>query len=306
MKKFLKKNGFFLLVLTATILGGIMELSALDVAAIVAAGPYVLVNVTKQSGSPTNKKDKVVLYKLDDLVQSSLARDDKGVYIPQNIQCLPGKYGIEVYGTIDKTAPGYSAEGETDTRGLKHTLAFEHPGDSLEINEYITNGLNDNWIAVTQECGSNMKKVVGTPCHPLQMVPTGQDNAEAKKHMLNFEGVGRTQFTPGKYDGTLPLDSPKATIPDDDTSPSVAQGEGQYQLSENTAATGITTLDDAQDGLSYTLLGTGGANASTIAAGNDFELKDGVTWTASQGAQITFKAFKNGANSFVFVELSRS
>lgn len=313
MKKFFKNYGLFSLVMLALAVLGIHEVATAGLQFGVegvglAMATYIPIDVLKTvgGGSPQNKKDMVTFYRLEDLVQDSLARDDKGVYIAQNIVCQAGKYGIKFYGTIDKTAPGYTTEGETDARGLIHALAMEHPGDSLELNEWIVNNLNQNIIAVVHECGAAYDKVLGTPCHPLQIAPQEQDDSTAKKTMLNLTGVGRTRFTPGRYDGTHTYAAPLATIADDDTSPSVSAGTGQYQLSENTAATEITTLDDATHGESYTLLGTGGQYASTIPSGNDFQLKDGVTWTAAVGAAITFKAFKNAGAGFTFIEISRS
>ncbi|AEV34160.1 hypothetical protein Oweho_3209 [Owenweeksia hongkongensis DSM 17368] len=313
MKKFLKNYGLFSIVMLALVAVGVHDLAITGIqlgaeGVSYAMAGYIAVDVFKTvgGGAPKNKKDMVTFYKLDEIVQSSLERDEKGVLIPQNIQCKPGKYATRFYGTIDKTAPGYTTEGETDARGLIHALAMEHPGDSLELNEWVVNNLNQNIIAVVHECGSDYDKVLGTPCHPLQIVPQGQDDSTAKKTMLNLAGVGRTSLPPGKYSGTHTYSAPLATIADDDTSPSVSEGSGQYQLSENTAATEITTLDDAVHGESYTLLGTGGANASTIPSGNDFQLKDGVTWTAAEGASITFTAFKNAGAGFNFIELSRS
>ncbi|MCX6270507.1 MAG: hypothetical protein NTU44_04665 [Bacteroidetes bacterium] len=67
----------------------------------------------------------------------------------------------------------------------------------------------------------------------------------------------------------------------------------------------ITALNNPVDGYVYTLLGSGGTYPGTIATGGNFILASGTGWTATAGAKLQLKAFKDGASTFKFIELSR-
>lgn len=304
LKSRLKVLGFFVLLITFTVL--FQAEGAVGITLV--AGPYVVVDVKKSlsGGAAQNKKPYAIFYRVDDTVISSFKRDQKGVLIAQDIQCLPGKYGFKVYGTIDKTAPKHMTDGETDAKSFQHQLGFEIPGDDLEVDEFLFNNLNKDFIVAVGECEGEYEKVIGTPCHPLQINPESLDDSTGKKTMLKMEGVGRTKYPIGRYAGNHTLATPLAVIAQDDLTPSVDDGPGQYQLQDNTQATAITTLDDAQDGFIYTLLGSGGLFPSSIASGNDFILQGGVTWNAAAGTQISFRAIDIGGGSFNFIETSRT
>ncbi|NQY31160.1 MAG: hypothetical protein HRT69_17050, partial [Flavobacteriaceae bacterium] len=108
------------------------------------------------------------------------------------------------------------------------------------------------------------------------------------------------------YSGTFTFDTAN-TIAADATAVDVVNGSGEYQLTDNALATALTDITNASHGGVYTLIGSGGTNPATIAASAAvFNLKDGVDWQGLAGSRITFKAYKNGASSYIFNELSRS
>jgi len=253
----------------------------------------------------SSNNDNILIFEWDEVV-SGYARDSKGVVIPSTIVMKPGCYMTRYYSTRTKTAPSYANEGDQDSTAFKHSVDSMHPGDSEEIMELIQNWVNKNCGVIVQKCDGTSDRLYGDPCHPMQLKPTGQDDSSARGQQLLWEGAGTMSKVPGIYKGNVTLESPLAVIAADETSPSVALGEGQYQLSDNTGATEISGMDDAEDGKTYTFLGSGGAFPASIPAGNDFLLKDGVTWNGVAGSQITFKAFKDGAATFKFIEVSRA
>lgn len=86
----------------------------------------------------------------------------------------------------------------------------------------------------------------------------------------------------------------------DDTSPSVADGT-EFITNANSQATAITTLDDAETGVVYTINGAGTTYASTIANSGNFVLTAAMTLSA--GTWITLqKSAVNGK----FYEIERS
>mgnify|MGYP006289151795 FL=1 len=302
----MKKQIFFLLSYFAAILCvGAFFAGQFEVAAITAV--YTMVSVVKPkpgAGTPGNKKDRIVIFDWDDVLTFNRVPGEAAV--DGNLVMKAGKYQIEIYATLSSISPSYSTEGDPDAMGIIHALAFNHPGASKEIKDFLQNHLNKNLGAIVQKCGSNEMTVYGSPCHPLQLNPTGVEDENQVAQQITLTGINRTEYWPADYTGTLTLASATGTFAQDDATPSVANGHGQYQTVDNTTPTEITSLDDAVDKGVYTLLGSGGSEPSTIPSGNDFILRNGTTWTALAGSQITFKAIKTGASSFQFVEQSRS
>jgi len=268
---------------------------------------YALVSVGHPgpgAGTPGDKNDRIIIFRWDDVANYNRVQDQ--ALVDGNITMKPGKYMIEIYGSINTISPGYSAEGDPDAMGIIHALNFSHPGDAQEVMDFLQNNFNLNLGAIVRKCGSNTSKVYGTPCHPLQIAPTGVDDENKVGQEIALTGINRTRFWPATYEGTFTLETVTGTFTADDVTPSVANGTGRYALVDNTAPTEITGLDDAVHNGVYTLIGSGGSNAATIPTGNSFILKDGVTWTAITGSEITFKAIKSGASDYTFIELSRS
>lgn len=305
MKKFLFLS---IALLACAAMIALPDMGFVDVG-VVSAMSYVAVSVGRPMGNPGaggNKKDRITFYDMDE-VQTFPNRDGKGVKMDGNIVMKSGKYMIQVYGTLQTIANGFTTEGDPDKRGFLHNLVFEHPGNSTEIREFVQNWTNKNIGAIVEPCGGTADKIhLGTPCSPLQLSTEAMDNNDGNMNTLTFNSLVKTQIVPGTYEGTLTLESPLAVIAADVATPDVALGEGQYQLTDGSATVvPITSLTNAQHGKLYTLLGSGGSNPSEI-AGGDFILKDGVAWTATAGSQITFRAYKDGASSFAFIETSRA
>lgn len=267
---------------------------------------YVKVDVNKpgdNKGTGGDKKDKIILFDWDD-VATMPARDDNGIVITGNIAMKEGAYMVKLYGTQSTIKAGADSEGDPDAKGILHTVEFEHPGDSQEIREFRANWMNKNIGVIIERCSSSKKNLYGTPCAPLQMVFKAEDDKDKNKTTFTLKS---TQKGPdiADYQGTLTLSAVVDTVDADATSVDLAAGQGRYQLTDGTAASAtITTFTNAVDGGVYTLLGSGGDNPSAI-SGTDFLLASGTAWNAIAGAEITFKAFKSGASSWKFIELSR-
>lgn len=269
---------------------------------------YTKVSVNKPSknaGSGGDKKDRIIIFDWDD-VKTGPQRDSKGVRITNSIVMKDGRYMIEVYGTVTTINPSFTTEGDPDKTGFMHSVAFEHPGDEVEIMEFIQNWTNRNIGIIVQKCSSSRKRLFGSSCAPLQLGTESNDNNESNTNAMTFGAIVKSKFVPGEYEGTLSLESAIATVAADATTVDVEEGEGQYQLTDNTTSTEITTLSNAVDGGVYTLVGSGGSNPATVTDSADFILANGTTWTGISGAQLTVRAFKTGASSFVFIELSRA
>jgi hypothetical protein len=270
---------------------------------------YVKLSVTKpgnNKGAGGDKLSKIILFDFADILTWPL-RDSKGVAITDNIVFKPNSYMIEVYATPSSIKVGSNTEGEPDAEGFVHNLEFEHPGNALAIREMKQNWLSKDVGALVVHCSDDKKDLIGTPCEPLKGTIKWEDDKDKNKTTFTFKSSLKSQYDVGDYQGTTTFDTVVATIAADATSVNLATGEGRYQLTDGTvAAVNITGCSNPVNGMVFSLLGSGGTYPSTIDAGDSFELASGATWTALAGATITFKAFKHGASTYIYVEQSRS
>ena len=265
---------------------------------------YITVDVPKEIDDAPGilqPKDKVTIIRVDD-VSVFPARDSKKVYISDNIAMKSNKNMMIIYvtpGTIDFEG---TAEGEADSTAIMQKLAGSHPGYALPIAEFMANNLNQNLAAVIEFCDGSTPLLFGSACAPLKLVPNVKGSKGDASSTFEMSSIVKGPCI-AHYGGTLTLATDNE-IAADDVTPSVAEGTGRYVIpDDNAAANPVTSLDDAVKGMVITLVGSGGTHPSTItAAATEFILEGGVTWTSTDGAEITFEVFAAG----VFIERSRA
>lgn len=167
--------------------------------------PYTKVSVLKtdpNAGRPVAFRDKVILFDMDD-VDVFPARDDKGVLIAGNLTLKAGAVALEMYVTPKSLKFGSAVEGDFDKKGYIQTLEFEHPGDTLEFNEFAENGVNTNWGAIVERYDGTGARLLGTPGCPLQFEGEQQNDSEAVTNMVKFTSVIRGPRI-ANYAGTHP------------------------------------------------------------------------------------------------------
>lgn len=270
---------------------------------------YVKVSVAKpgnNAGVGGDKKSLITFFDFDDVLTFP-ARDGKGVVITGDIVLKENAYMIQVYATTTSINITHETEGDEDARGFFQQIEFAHPGDADAIEEFITNWTNRDIGVIVENCSTSKKKQLGTPCAALQMAVASEDSNEANKSTFTLRSKNKSPYRAANYQGSITLADVTDTVAADATSIDLTEGEGRYQLTTGSvAAVEITTATNATNGMTFTLLGSGGDNPSTVPDGNDFLLANGATWTALSGSTITFKAFKDGAASWKFYELSRT
>lgn len=271
---------------------------------------YVNTNVFKPTGKSAGaaapKDPNVMIIATKDILTWP-TRDSKGVLILGNFVLKPNAKAISVYMTSSKIKAPYESDGDEDSISVKHKFEGEHPGNELEINEFVANWMGEPCIIIHGSCSDNFRKVAGTKCAPLQLKPAGQDDNDGRKHMLVFEQFAKTAWLPGHYTGTVPTADPFA-VPAVTAVAVNATNGAQYKLPA-TAVTASIAFSDASlsHGDIITLIGGGGAGPATLATGVTDKkaiLKDGIAWVALENAVIHLQVFNNGALTF-FVELSR-
>lgn len=269
---------------------------------------YVKVDVSKNTakqspGAGADKKSKVTLIDIDDLV-SEAARDSKGIVISGNHTFNENAYAIVLYVTPDTISGKATSEGDIDAENFVQELVVAHPGSAKEIREFRSNWINRNILAFIEHCSDGSVDQYGSSCAPLRMKIEATDDKDMNKSVFTFTSANKGPDI-AIYEGTLTLSSVADTVDADETTIDLTAGPGEYQLTDNTGATELTTCTDAVDGMVFTLLGSGGDNPASITDANDFVLKNGTSWSGIANARITFKAFKDGSSSWKFFELSR-
>lgn len=266
---------------------------------------YIKVNVGKpgqNAGTGIKPKAAITFIDLEDVI-SIPPRDSKGVLITGNIVPKSNAYGITIYATRDTIELTSNSEGDMDNEGFRPSVKFKHPGNNQEIREFKHNWLGRSALVIVDYCDGSPKDFIGTPCNGARMQVNYTGNKDANSNEFTFQQEMKGMDI-AMYEGTIPYASPIAIVPAGATSIALV-GEGQYQLSGHTEAVTITAATGATDGMIFTLLGVNSGTAPSIAASSTFILKNGETWNATTGEQITFKAIKSGPSAFTFVELGR-
>lgn len=266
------------------------------------------INKPQGGGAPQAKSQNVAIIDLDE-VQYWPSRDDGGVKMVGDIVMKPGKYATILQATASSISLPITSEGEEDSVSFTSLPEFYHPGSSLEFDEFVSNMTNKN-LAIGFRVGAcdgdePYYRFYGTPCTPLSLLVEGQNNNEATRNMVRFQQFQRSRTLPGRYYGNLTL-ATSNQVPAGTEVVNVGNGSGRYQLSDNAAATVITSLDNANPNGVYTLVGSGGENPASITAANDFILSGAVEWQGLAGSTITFRAYPQADGNYLFVEVSRT
>lgn len=259
-------------------------------------------------GSAAAKEPNVTIVDVDDILYFP-KRDTKGVRMMGDIIMKPNTKMLQVYMTKSKISAPYESDGDEDSINIKQSFEGQHPGNKLEIREFIQNWLGKSVIIIHGSCSEPEREVVGTPCAPLQLKPSKQDNNEGRFHMMKFEAFATSQFLPGYYDGGLTLGAPIVVEDAGDILVNV-QGISQYKIPSLDLTEAIKlTLSNLGPDDTITLLGSGGAAPATLANGPGtggsaaILLRNGIIWVALEGSFITLRGFQG--STFNFIEVAR-
>lgn len=266
---------------------------------------YVKVNVNKpgaNAGTGIKPKAAITFIDVED-ISSFPSRDENGVLIESPIVLNSGAYSITVYATQDSIELASNSDGDTDNEGFTPSLKFKHPGNKQEIREFKAGWLGRQCIVLVDYCNGEAMDLIGSPCNPVKLAMSYTGNKDANSNEFTCTQMMRG-LDIAMYSGNAPASEPAAVVSAGATTIPLA-GAGSYQLTGDATSASITAASGASDGLVFTLLGVTSGTAPSIAASTTFLLKSGVTWNATTGKQITFKAFKSGASSYVYIEQSR-
>lgn len=267
---------------------------------------YEFIDVPKDNnaispGASIAKDPNIALIRVDDILTYPV-RNSKGVLMEGNFTLKPGAQVAKVYVTPSKMTPSVENEGDEDSISLKHMFEGMHPGDALEINEFIQNNISKNLILVYGTCRDNVKKVYGSKCAPMQLRPSFVADNDQTNHTLTFEQFKKTQQVPGFYTGNLPEGDPTA-VADENITFSKANGY-QYKLAQDTLGTELVpTVTDLETGDFVSIIGTGGSDPYVLAnpatGSVVVVLKDDVSWVALDGAVIDLEVVQADTTTYL-------
>ena len=263
---------------------------------------FVKKSIFRASGNPglaINPRDMLTLIDVDDIAYMPPA-DDKGVVIPEDIVMKQGRYGICIYMTPGTVSVTSAAEGDTDKVGFTPQVVFDHPGNDQDVREFKTNYIGRKVIAIIRYCSGKPSDLIGSLCNPCTVRPsyTGDSEGNTNNFTVAQANKGDDIYI---YKGTVPVEEPVALV--DAASDKVEfVSDGQYQLQSGSAT--INKIEGGSHGALVTLLGASG-ESPTVSSGTGILLKGGKSFVASEGTQLTLRAFDKGEGELLWIEQSR-
>ena len=133
------------------------------------------------------------------------------------------------------------------------------------------------------------------------MTPSYTGNNEGNTNEFTFQQIAKGDDI-GIYAGTVPEEEPVAVV-ESGVKAVKFVAEGQYQLSDGAAV--IDSIEGGSHGTVITLVGTSGVAPTVAHTPDAILLKGGKVFTASEGSQLTLRAFEVANGAVIWIEQSR-
>jgi hypothetical protein len=263
------------------------------------------------AGAPKGKDQYVTIVYVADLIKEAFPQpDENGVLLQGNIILKAGAKMEKIYETDESQKASHKFEGDADAGGFLKSFMGTHPGDELEINEFVQNNIEEPVILIYPvDCTTGLRKVVGLPCNPMYLKAEFEDSKDGAKHTLTYEQRRRDRHVAKFYSGEVTY-SENAMTADTDLVLATASGF-VYQLPAVTVAdTEISIVSsDIVSKKTISIVGSGGTEPATLAGGISGPvtvlLDNGTPWIAYKDAVIHLQVFDAGTITYL-KELSRS
>lgn len=222
-----------------------------------------------------------------------------------DIPLKAGEYWHYIETVVDSPEPKWRGEEGDVATNLINELPFIVGGMTDEVFDLLENGAGKEFIIVWEVCSSGEIFGGGNGCKGLKLSTfEGGSTKDNTSTTITFTGqCGELWY---RYIGNTPTQEPEE-VPEDETEITLTSNS-RYQLTDGATEavniTGFSGVSDSDVNRVVTILGSGGSNPSTIDDTGDFILINGETWTATEGARIDFKIYKDGPSSYAFIEVS--
>lgn len=181
-------------------------------------------------------------------------------------------------------------KGDITTTGTNNFVAIMG-GMRDQLLNFIEEYAGDKFIILFHEIGDEDWYILGNYDRPMIMKSYEAKNDKDGRYVtFTFERTSIDQYY--RYVGDI-VRAPATKHTADGKTLNIVPTSGKYEIPDGSAATyainAVSGLTANDKGRYITLVGTGSANAATIADGTTFILEDGTTWTAKAGSSITFR-----------------
>lgn len=223
----------------------------------------------------------------------------------REVGAIPLKAGQKPHYFVAHDIPTFDSSGERGDLTIAGTNTFViiMGGVRDQLLNFIEQHAGGKFIIIFEECGSDVKNIIGSTCKPMVLGNYSvANNKDSRSVTFTFTNRSISQYY--KYTGSV-ADVEPVLHTAGTAELTVQPGNDTYRIPNGTAATyaitSIAGLSANDEGRYVTLLGEGSANAATIAEAAGIVLKNGATWTAKSGSQIVFRVF----DASTLVEVSR-
>lgn len=221
------------------------------------------------AGLPTAKTELYLLY-VEDII-SMPEVNDKGILSTSDIIIDSSRRFHILYQTPSSQVHSREIEGDVDSRGFKKKISGTHPGDSIEINEFVKNNINQGFVILVKSCNSDIKKIYGSKCNPLYFTGSFTDDSDKKGYELTFEQEFADDTPVIFYTGKVLVDEDALSPSDVEFSSMFVKLDGSNITQENKAF-----LKEKLD------IGELPTNIAKIDEGEGDNKKNGNTYTKDQ------------------------
>ena len=188
---------------------------------------YTPVSIPKSGAGaacPMTTKPNIILVPVDS-VASEPSRVTGDTALEGVLTLVATAKAIGIYATPNTVEITEESEGDLDARGVKAGIAFEHPGNSKAIADFVEFYRNRGFIAMaTQSDGDKAAtKYMGSIDNPLYLSVESTNNKEACKRKLTLKQEQRQSRGISIYSGAMPEMAEDAKEP---TAPATKNTEG--------------------------------------------------------------------------------
>ncbi len=252
-------------------------------------------------GAPIAKDPNVTIIEVYQIV-SEPERDDGNVKMEGSWTFKPGYEPVQLYMTPSTQSRHFATDGDEDAVGMNQDYVGNHPGETLEVFEFIQYFTGRNVIILAGSCQSKHLVVYGSKCAPLQLKGEHTADNDGTATVMTFEQAQRTGLTPGIYYGPIPTGNVHQVGDVAEVALSTENGM-VYKLPSDAEGTAIAVDSiDLESGDVVTLIGSGGDQPAELATGGTdptILLINGTTWVAEEGQRIDLEYFNDGADEYL-------
>lgn len=155
------------------------------------------------AGNPTPKNPNVLLFETED-VETYPTRTVGVTTAAAGFKLKEGKKLFGLYLTPGSIEIIQEAEGDADARGYKKGVKGEHPGNSVQSEDFVEYYSNKNLGAFVVNCNDKSARLIGDPCNPLSMKVETTETKDGTKKTITLQQDVRDEFRILNYTGELP------------------------------------------------------------------------------------------------------